>query len=187
MIVIGIHGAKSSGKDYAYQVMRQAFPNYDFGKLAFADPIKAEVCRIFGLLDESQYDMFKRTSVSYLLPGYESRSVPGRQVVREIGMLMRQYDENQFTRYVADRVDNGPENRIWVITDVRFDNEVKLLRRLPGGKIIKVVRDRVKYDGHVTEQELPDAECDAVVHNCGTAAFAQRVVDAVNPFLVSKE
>lgn len=163
-VVIGLHGAKGSGKDQFFKAASAAFPHLDIRKIAYADPIKHEVCRIFDMHSEEQYDAFKRTNVSYQLPGYLSHSVPGRQVVREIGMMMRGYDTGQFVRYVEDTIHTAPQ-AIWCITDLRFDNELESIRTVLGGLIIKIKRGGVTYDGHVTEKELPDDVCDTIINN----------------------
>lgn len=164
MVVIGLHGAKGSGKDQFFKAAKAAFPHLDIRKIAYADPIKNEVCRIFDMHTEEQYDAFKRTDISYQLPGYPSHSVPGRQVVREIGMMMRKYDPHQFVRYVEEQIRKTPE-AIWCITDVRFDNEVASVYDELDGILIKIKRGGFEFDGHVTETEIADDLCAAVIHN----------------------
>lgn len=175
-IVIGLHGAKGSGKDYFYKVVKKAFPLHDIRKVAYADPIKNELMRIFDLATEDQYDLFKRTDVSYTLLKHLSHQVPGRQVVREIGMLMRKYDENQFTRYVEDEIAKAP-GAIWCITDLRFNNELDSINKL-GGVVVKIQRPHFKYDGHVTETEFPDEKCSTIIDNTGTlSSYERKVMD----------
>lgn len=121
-LVIGLHGAKGSGKDQFYKAVKAAFPQLDVRKIAYADPIKNEVLNIFGLETEEQYDEFKRTDLTFTVDkGYTWRQTAGRRAVREIGMLMRRYDEQQFVRYVEDQIKAAPQ-AVWLITDVRFDN-----------------------------------------------------------------
>lgn len=163
-VIIGLHGAKGAGKDEFYRVAKRLFPLHDIRKVAYADPIKNEICRIFRLTGEDQYDRFKRTQVLFdIETGDIASAVPGRQVVREIGMMMRDYDENQFTRYVESEIAKHP-SAIWCITDLRFANELESINRL-GGRVVKILRKGVQYDGHVTETELPDDVCDYIIHN----------------------
>lgn len=163
-LVIGLCGAKGSGKDQFYQATKAAFPQLDVRKIAYADPIKDEVCRIFNLKGEGEYDMFKRTEMKFMLQNYCKREVSGRQAVREIGMLMRKYDEQQFVRYVEDEIRKAPQ-ALWFITDLRFDNELQSIKENLGGLVIKIKRTGFGYDGHVTETEFPDDVCSSVVHN----------------------
>lgn len=167
-LVIGLCGSKGSGKDQFFNTVYKNFPFLDVRKIAYADPIKHEVIRIFDLLNEDQYDLFKRTSVQYTLPGYLSNSVSGRSVVREIGMMMRRYDENQFTKYVEDTIKAAPANVCWCITDLRFQNELDSIKNVLGGTIVKVKRDGFSYDGHVTEIEFSDDICDHIIQNTST-------------------
>lgn len=163
-LVIGLCGAKGSGKDQFYHAAKAAFPQLDVRKIAYADPIKDEVCRIFNLKGEGDYDMFKRTEMKFMLQNYSKREVSGRQAVREIGMLMRKYDEHQFVRYVEDEIRKAP-HALWFITDLRFDNELKSVKQNLDGLVIKIKRTGFNYDGHVTETEFPDDVCNSVVHN----------------------
>lgn len=163
-IVIGLHGAKGAGKDEFFKVAKRLFPLHDIRKIAYADPIKNEICRIFGLSGECEYDQFKRTNIMYSLQGRDiGLSVPGRQVVREIGMMMRNYDEGQFVRYVETEIAKAP-GAIWCITDLRFPNELESINKL-GGIVVKILREGITYDGHVTEVEFPDDQCNYVINN----------------------
>lgn len=164
-IVIGLHGAKGSGKDHFFKVARDAFPNLNIQKIAYADPIKNEVCRIFDLADEDQYDAFKRTHLTYHLPGDTNRVVMGRQVVREIGMMMRGYHQQQFVEYVENTINAHPEVDIWCITDMRFENELQSVKTTRNSAVVKILRSGVEFDGHATEIEIPDNQCDYILHN----------------------
>lgn len=161
-VVIGLHGAKGVGKDEFFRIAQQSFPLHDIRKIAYADPIKEEVCRIFGLSSEQEYDRFKRVDLNFNLSG-DDCNVEGRRVVREIGMMMRNYDEGQFVRYVEQQIEKYP-GAIWCITDLRFENELKSINKL-GGIVVKIIRQGISYDGHVTETEFPDNVCDYIIHN----------------------
>jgi len=185
-MVIGLHGAKGSGKDQFFKAVEEAFPHLDVRKIAYADPIKAAVQRIMTLDSEKDYDNFKRFKLTYSLstaPDHIGR-IDGRHVVREIGMLMRSYDENQFVRYVEIEISKAPQ-AVWFITDLRFDNELQAIRRNPNGIVIKIKRGGVDYDGHVTETEFPDLACDSIIRNVDLTLkqYNQLVVDEMNCIL----
>jgi len=160
-MIIALHGAKGSGKDEFFKIAQERYP--DINKVAFADPIKHHICNIFGLEDELAYDQFKRSELKGDLGG-KYFQVDGRRVVREIGMLMRSYNEDQFTEYVEDSIYSDP-NTTWIITDCRFPNEVAMLRKF-NGCILKINRPGLDYDGHITESELDDV--DFIIDNDGT-------------------
>lgn len=181
-IVIGLHGAKGSGKDQFFKTVESAFRTPNVRKIAYADPIKFELMRIFKLDNEHQYDELKRSTVHLDLLS-EPLTIDGRHVVREIGMLMRRYDESQFVRYVEKTIKSS-RGTVWCVTDVRFANEVNSIRNALNGTIIKVVRPNYQYDGHVTEQEVPDDKCDVVIVNDGTLAqYEQKVCDVYQSLL----
>lgn len=183
-IVIGLHGAKGSGKDHFFKAAKKSFPDLDVRKIAYADPIKDQVCRIFDLASEEQYDLFKRTDVEYTLPHFV-HGVPGRQVVREIGMLMRSYDPQQFVRYVEDQVKQSPQ-AIWCVTDVRFANEYTSIKTELGGVIVKVRRPNFTFDGHVTETEISDAICDLIIDNDQTLDNYENVIRETISLLINE-
>lgn len=177
-VVIGLCGSKGSGKDHFFKVIQKAFPLQKVRKIAYADPIKNEILNIFNLKNEDQYDSFKRTVVSCILSSTASQhNVSGRHVVREIGMLMRRYDENQFTKYVEDQINKEPD-ALWCITDLRFENELKSIRTNLQGIVIKVKRPGFEYDGHVTETEIADGLCDSIILNDGSLQrYEERVME----------
>lgn len=186
-LVIGLHGAKGSGKDQFYKAVKAAFPQLDVRKIAYADPIKNEVSRIFGLQSEEEYDAFKRTTIKFNIPRNrypEPRLVEGRQVVREIGMMMRSYDEGQFVRYVEDEIRKAPQ-AVWCITDLRFDNELKSIKNELNGIVIKIKRGGVEFDGHITETEFPDEVCSSIIHNVGLSLeqYNEVVVQEMNKIM----
>jgi hypothetical protein len=96
-----------------------------------------------------------------------SHTVSGRHVVREIGMLMRYYNSNQFIDYVEDRV-NFLTQVNYIVTDLRFDNELEFLKR-KNAFIVKVVREQyTPTDLHITERGFDDSQCDVVIYNNGS-------------------
>lgn len=165
-MIIALCGAKGSGKDTVAKKIDELYTHVSrVQTVAFADPIKKMIQHVFDLdpNSEEQYDKFKRTRVNYDLPGHMTHSVSGRHVVREVGMLMRSYDENQFVKYVDDQINANP-GYIWVVTDLRFDNEYNYLRD-KGAYIVKVTRSGTHADGHITERGFDDSLCDAVMNN----------------------
>lgn len=173
--VIGLHGAKGSGKDYFYKVVRKKFPNKDIRKIAYADPIKHKVMFLFGLETEEEYDRFKRTTLHYNA-GREIEH-DGRHVVREIGMMMRDYDPEQFVRYVESMIKASP-NSIWCITDLRFQNELESIKSL-NGKIVKIKRKGFAFDGHITETEFDSELCDYEIPNNSTIETYEDYIEEV--------
>ena len=164
--IIALTGPKGSGKDTVARMIAEQYDNVSM--IAFADPIKKVINDLFELdpKNNDQYDAFKRTHLSYQLPGFFSHTIIGRTLVREIGMLMRGYDEDQFNEYVVDRI-NSEEANIYIVTDVRFENEFQLMRDM-GAKIIQITHPDCNYDGHVTERGFADKTVDFTIANDGS-------------------
>ena len=148
-MIIGIAGPKGSGKDTVYKIINDIVPCCH---VAFADPVREANLKILGLKPED-IDIFKRSKVQMI---FENRKVEidGRHIYREIGMLMRHYDTDQFVNYVLEKIQGAPD-KLWIITDVRFENEVKFIREQKG-KIILLERDGYNYDNHPSEMGILD-------------------------------
>lgn len=175
--VIALTGPKGSGKDTVGMIIRQLYPLYNVRCIAYADPIKKVINELFDLSNGvDEYDLFKRTQVTFSID-HDARSVSGRRLVREIGMLMRHYDDKQFTKYVRDQIETC-HNTIWVVTDMRFDNEYIDLKDL-GAKTIKILRPNHHYDGHITERGFDDQLVDNLLMNDGDLDFLQMRVKIV--------
>ena len=154
-MIIGFSGPKGCGKDLAYQIIKEQFPDKKIEKIAFADPIKQFLCSLLNI-DLETYDRLKRVQSLSLVDqdcNETLTTIPGRQLVREIGMMMRNYDDQQFNRYVYQQVASNPDT-VYVCTDVRFENEVELIQDICGGTIVLIERDGYNYDNHVTEQQI---------------------------------
>lgn len=194
--MIALTGPKGSGKDAVGQLIKELYPQYEVRTIAFADPIKKAIEHIFqlpvdgiSLQDHQAYDAFKRSRLSFDLPGIGMQAIDTRHVVREIGMLMREYDESQFNTYIHDTIMSQPlsGNRIDVVTDLRFDNEYTFLKRI-GANIIKINRPNYHYDGHITERGFNDELVDKVILNDGDLEFlSTRVKIVVDSLLQEKQ
>ena len=175
--IIALTGPKGSGKDTVAGLIARQYHNVN--TIAFADPIKKVINNLFELdpSNNDQYDAFKRTQITYQLPGYLSHAVQGRELVREIGMLMRSYDEKQFTNYVVNEIRYKPDD-IWVVSDLRFDNEYMILKSL-GAKIISIKRPSYEYDGHITERGFNDSLVDYTIVNDGDLNYLDNILASV--------
>lgn len=164
MKIIALTGPKGSGKDTVGMLIKDMYPHLNPSTIAFADPIKKTINHIFNLSDQSDYtyDRLKRATLK-LKDEEEHYSIEGRRLVREIGMLMRSYDEKQFTNYVVEQIQSKPDN-LWVVTDLRFDNEYIVLKNL-GAKVVKILRPSYNYDGHITERGFDNHLVDSMLMN----------------------
>lgn len=146
-MIIGLSGPKGCGKDTIYKVIKTLC---DCHKIAFADPIRDMTSKILNISD-NDIDVFKRTEVT-LSFGDKVIKTQGRHIYREIGMCMRSFDCNQFINYVRNTINSDKES-LWIITDVRFQNEVDFIHS-QNGKIILIEREGYEYDNHPSEQMI---------------------------------
>lgn len=156
---IGFTGAKGSGKDTCFQILKPwILQHYDIFKnverIAFADPIKQAISQIFSI-SLSQIEQIKRINNLTFLDKNNNQIIgtfTGRDVVRNIGMLMRSYDQDQFIKFVKKQILHNPST-LYLITDVRFENE-RLFLNQHHYKLIKIIRPGVLYDNHITERDI---------------------------------
>ena len=165
-IVIALAGFKGSGKDTVCDIILNEYPNARH--LAFADSIKRRIMEGLNLSLED-YDKLKRQTFRS-----GELEINGRDIVRMMGMTMRSYDPEQFVNAVCDELNESYVAGVdtFVISDLRFDNEVRWLYTLRDHSpfkvaIIKVVRPNVVSDGHISEKEIPDEKCSIVLTNDG--------------------
>lgn len=175
--IIALTGPKGSGKDTVGRMITEMYPDLNPKTIAFADPIKKEIQHIFKLdgEDNDEYDRFKRSDLAATAEFKDShqqttwKHIDARHVVREIGMLMRRYDTKQFTNYVLQEILKDTD-RLWVITDLRFDEEYIMLKNL-GAKVVKILRPSYNYDGHITERGFDDHLVDTMLMNDGDLEY----------------
>ena len=152
-MIIGFAGPKRSGKDYAYSIIKDRFPSVEVERVAFADPIKQKVCEIFDI-SLIELEMLKTKTDLQITDDEQSYgSFTGRDLIVNIGTLMRNCDEHQFEDYVKDIVEANP-NKLYICTDVRYQSEVNLIHSHLGGVVVQVHREGVEYEGTETESGI---------------------------------
>ena len=141
------------GKDHAGTVIRQSFPGSR--RLAFADALKHD---LVALLCEPGLNPFSADSrekeiIRPLLVGY--------------GMTMRRYDPDYWIKQVFQEIDASPQVQppLWVITDVRFANEVRAIQAR-GGIVV----------GVEPIPDLPWANVEEAEHAPGCYAIADAII-----------
>lgn len=140
-ILIGIAGIKQSGKD---TVGKYLVNHYGFTRLAFADTLK-EACKIiFGFSDAQVYSQeLKEVEDDYW------KHTP-REILQKVGTelfrmrlpeICKNISDNIWIRSVERQIQNLYLKGIskFVITDIRFYNELNFVRLL-GGVVWKISR-----------------------------------------------
>lgn len=146
--LIGLSGKKHSGKDTIFEILGGKIP---VCRLAFADALKREVARAFGVgVDE-----------------VEEYKELYRPILQAWGMLRRElkgpdYWINQISSALCAKYGETPD-ATFVITDVRLPNEFEYVRNL-GGRMVRVVRPGHELDdSHISETALDDFDFDHVI------------------------
>jgi phosphomevalonate kinase len=156
MKIIGLSGKKMSGKDTIYRVARDIFTDIDsktrVGRVAFADPLKAEVSEITGFRTDYIEDNKARFRALLQVWGTEfRREFHGYDYwINKMGDILTSSD---------------PHYDLMFITDVRFKNEAEYIKEM-GGQVIQVIRrtpdiyqtlqDMPPLDSHATENDMED-------------------------------
>ena len=175
-MLIGICGKAGAGKDTIGDYLVK---HKDFKKIALADPIKRLVKDVFVLNDNTVYDRVEREKP---LEQWDGWSV--RRLLQFIGteLFRKNIDESIWVKSLWYRVREDPLSN-YVITDIRFKNELDFLKDIGKNEFIsiKVVRDgcngQVGIIGH--ESEKYDLDADIVLENNGTYSDLFKKIDDI--------
>ncbi len=156
-MLIGFHGYAKSGKDTA------ASAEYfnDFDKFAFAKPLKDAVSILYLFTDNQLYVNKEEIDTRY--------NKSPRQVLQEFGSYLRSQDTDFFCNLMKYKIQESiKKQKNIIITDVRYENEAKLIKQM-GGIIIHINRDiKEKVREHESEKILPNNLIDYTIENNST-------------------
>ncbi len=168
-VIVAFTGRKGSGKDTAAEVL---FRTGRWGQINFADKLK-EICTLaYGLSpDEMSNPLLKQQELSrwpFKAP---------RFLMQEIAQLLRdEYPEIWVMGWLATI--RGQQAPRVVVTDLRYPNEVDVLRTM-GVTIVKIERPDMEGDefsNHESESYFDDIEADITIVNDGTIEDLQKWV-----------
>lgn len=156
--IIGVSGKIGSGKDTTAKIIQEIFEVHTNGcvQLRFADALKSAVSAITGefLIDGD----FTHDQKNKVVPAF------GKTIgtlLQEVGVHMRKLDEDFWVKSAFAKMDN-PLCDVYVISDVRFENECMAIKKA-GGIIIRLegdpgnVRKNSTRDlNHISETALDD-------------------------------
>lgn len=170
--IIGLAGRARSGKDTIGFILKDEFLHVN--TVAFAQAIRDGMRAMFGFTDEHFNGDLKEAIVPWIgkSPRYMMQTIGtewGRKMINEdIWLLIVQ-------RKILEAQANGEHT---IITDVRFENEAKLIRDL-GGQVWHVIRaDAPVVNAHASEAGVMIRDEDIVIYNNGTVEDLRRhVVD----------
>ena len=190
--IIGLTGYAGAGKNEA------ALADPSFASIAFADAVRREVIAAINLEQmppellhfPRQLDAWDNVTPDEV---WAKPTTPNmRALLQWWGTEYRRAkDPLYWVRRVAHAIE--PE-RDYFITDVRFPNEVALVRAL-GGVIVRIERG-APVNGHISERTIDEIHPDVVIRNNGSVAelhaAMRKVLQSVGdcgqvPTFVSKE
>ena len=142
--LIGFAGRKGSGKDTCASVL---VDSQHFERFAFADCMK-RICKdLFDLTDDQLHGSAKDDPDERY--GHTPRHLLqmfGADFIRD--MVSKDFWTEKFKRFIGERLDDDPPV---VVSDVRFQNEVDVIRQL-GGKVYLIQRNSLlAEDSHQSE------------------------------------
>jgi len=150
--IIGFSGPYGSGKDECYKVLAKL----GWHRVSFADPVREAALKInpwvwfndgswllADVVNKFGWDVAKKSeSVRRFLQRYAAEG--GRDI----------HGPDCWVKIAVKKIEALPPNAKIAITDVRFPNEIAMIRR-KGGKIYRVENPRVSRDpSHASEQLL---------------------------------
>lgn len=155
LFILGLAGKARSGKDEAGGIATE----FGFGRIAFADTLKHHVGLIFPQwTEEHLYGDLKDVVDPEL--GFSPRKAL-QAFGTEFG---RSLDKDLWVKHLERQL--GGEG-LWVITDVRMENEAAMVRK--HGILCHVIRpDAPGVEAHSSEQGIKKSQGDVVFINDGS-------------------
>jgi hypothetical protein len=170
---IGLIGKARSGKDTAaLHLVRTR----SYTRLAFADPLKEMALSINPYIPTG-YGVTVRLSALIADVGWEyaKDTYPEvRRILQHTGQTVREYDDGFWLTAMRRKLNNAEAwNLPVVVTDVRYENEARMLRSR-GFKLVRIVRpptgaavtmSQARAAMHDSETALDDFAADVTIHN----------------------
>lgn len=180
-MILGVCGFAQSGKDTAAGFL----VDRGWKRLAFADALRESVYYLNPLVPmplPDAPDHWARVQDLVDWKGWDVAKVEYpeiRQLLQRMGTEVGRgiYGENFWVDRVLAQIEPGQN---YVITDVRFPNEVDAVRSV-GGVVYRIYREGVgAVNGHISDTGVDDLEIDGILLNDGDLAdLEQRVLAAV--------
>lgn len=159
--LIGLMGYAQVGKDTTAGVLAES----GFERIAFADALKQMLLSLDPIVTDGSEPQRRVSSV------VESEGWEGAKRIPEIRRLLQRLGTEAGRQVLGDGIwvdtafQNVRHGGKFVITDVRFPNEVAAVRKW-GGKLWRVTRDGYgPVNGHASETAVDHVDPDVVISN----------------------
>ena len=149
-ILIGLAGAKQSGKSTVARIFSEQLPSYKYTEIAFADSLKDEVCETMKIT-RGHLELHKimyRGLLQWWGTEYRRSTNPNYWIDKWLVKMSLPLKEQ-------------PNNNLIIAPDVRFENEYSIMKIL-GAYIFKVNRPSNREDKHLSEISLLHAPIAAI-------------------------
>lgn len=160
-IVLLLSGWAGSGKDAAATLLVEEM---GFERLAFADGLKEDVSRLFGIPLHIFHDRCAKDRV------LEGSTKSPRDLLLEHALTIRATDPDAYSRRVATQILSGPGNR-FVISDWRYKRECEHLHTILGSNVrvlrCRILRSAITPSSDPSEHDLKGESFDYVIQNDG--------------------
>jgi hypothetical protein len=154
-VFIFVSGLARSGKDTVSDMLVKEFENKGVRaeKFAFANTLKDEVCASLGITRE-QLDLFKNANKE------------GRRLLQSFGESKKYFNGKYYwVSKLLNKVVESDSEYI-IISDYRFPYESDFISDFDlSADFVKVVRDSVKIDNHISETGLVNVAFPNVIEN----------------------
>ena len=148
-MIIGLSGKKGSGKSYYTSYI---IKTYNFIELSFAYPLKKSLELILNLSYDELYGEKKDSyNNQYHCYNRELMQWLGTEVFREEFNKKFNYNGSVWVDNVKNIILQNP-NKNYVISDVRFLNEIEMIKSL-NGIIINIKDNNINQDNHKSENQ----------------------------------
>ena len=168
--IIGLTGYAQSGKDTLASILVE---KYGYSRIAFADKIRDFLYGINPMVACSPTGYLQ--DLVNLVGWDKAKQEPQvRRLLQDLGISARDLiDENIWVTAALGNVDS--DQRV-VVTDVRFENEARMIK-IMGGQLWRVKRIGVgPVNDHVSESELDGYKMDQIFLNNGTLGDLELLV-----------
>lgn len=176
--LIGLTGKKFHGKDTVAGIIAM---NNAVMLLSFASPIKKAISIIHEIPEEILSDSKLKETV---LPQWGKSP---RELLQWLGtdIYRNQFSKDIWLKNMEMRIRKYEDFPI-VVTDVRFDNEAKLIHKL-GGSVWRIdASERIKSDDkHESENGIDDSLVDLTIYNNGNVDELKKIVE--NEYYIKRQ